>query len=127
VFNFFSPNYRPTGPAAALGLVAPEFQITTETSVVGTINFFSKLADNGSWGSGDTRLTLDYGTLQALALDPARLAAHLDMLFMGGSMSTALRDTLVRALNAMPTTSTRNRVEAALMIMSASPDFVIQK
>lgn len=127
VFNFYSPNFRPTGPVAAQGLVGPEFQITTETSVVGTINFFSKLADNGYWGSGDTRLTLDYATLQAIALDPRALAAHLDMLFMGGSMSTALRDTLVRALGAMPATNTRNRVEAALMIMSASPDFVIQK
>ena len=127
VFNFFSPNYRPTGPAAALGLVAPEFQITTETSVVGTINLFSKLADNANWGSGETRLNLDYTTLQALALDPGGLAAHLNMLFMGGSMSTGLRDTLVRALNAMPANNARNRVEAALMIMSASPDFVIQK
>lgn len=127
VFNFFSPNYRPTGPVAASGLVAPEFQITTETSVVGTINFFSRLADNGSWGSGDTRLNLDYSTLQAIALDPPKLADHLNMLFMAGSMSPGLRDTLVRAIGAMPATSTRNRVEAALMIMSASPDFVIQK
>jgi len=127
VFNFFSPNYRPTGPAAALGLVAPEFQITTETSVVGTINFFTKLVDNGYWGSGDTRLTLDYATLQAIALDPPRLADHLNMLLMAGAMSPGLRDTLVRAIAAMPATSTRNRVEAALMIVSASPDFVIQK
>lgn len=127
VFNFFSPNFRPTGPAAALGLVAPEFQITTETSVVGTINFFSKVSDNGNWGSGDTRLNLDYATLQAIALDPPSLAGHLNMLFMGGSMSTGLRDIIVRALNAMPTSSARNRVEAALMIMAASPDFVIQK
>jgi uncharacterized protein (DUF1800 family) len=127
VFNFWSPNFRPTGPAAALGLVAPEFQITTETSVVGAINFFSTLSDRGYWGSGDTRLTLDYTALQAIALDPPRLADHLDMLFMAGSMTPGLRETLVRALNAMPATNTRNRVEAALMIMSAAPDFVIQK
>ena len=127
VFNFFSPNFRPTGPAAAHGLVAPEFQITTETSVVGAINFFTRLADNGSWGSGDTRLVLDYTTLQTIALDPAKLADHLNMLFMAGSMSSGLKDTLVRTLGAMPANNTRNRVEAALMIMSASPDFVIQK
>ena len=127
VFNFFSPNFRPTGPAAALGLVGPEFQITTETSVVGTINFFSGLADRGAWGSGDTKLTLDYSTLQAIALDPNKLADHLNMLFMGGSMGTGLRDTLVKAVGAMPANNPRNRVEAALMIMSASPEFVILK
>jgi uncharacterized protein (DUF1800 family) len=127
VFNFFSPNFRPTGPAAPLGLVAPEFQITTETSVVGTINFFTGLTDRGNWGSGDTRLNLDYALLQGIALDPPKLAEHLNMLFMAGSMSAGLKDTLVRAVTAMPTSNTRNRVEAALMIMSAAPEFVIQK
>jgi hypothetical protein len=110
-----------------LGLVAPEFQITTETSVVGAINFFTGLIDRGNWGSGDTRLNLDYTTLQALALDPPKLADHVNMLFMSGSMSAGLRDTIVRAVTAMPTNNTRNRVETALMIMSASPEFVIQK
>lgn len=127
VFNFWSPNFRPTGPAGALGLVGPEFQVTTETSVVGAINFFTGLADRGTYGGGDTRLTLDYATLQAIALDPPRLADHLNMLFMAGSMSQGLKDTLVKAVAALPATSTRNRVEAALMIMSAAPEYVIQK
>jgi uncharacterized protein (DUF1800 family) len=127
VFNFYSPNFRPAGPAGALGLVAPEFQITTETSVAGATNFFTGLADRGTWGSGDTKLTLDYATLQAIALDPPRLADHLGMLFMAGGMSPGLRDSIVRAVTALPASSTRNRVEAALMILSASPDFVIQR
>ena len=55
------------------------------------------------------------------AINPNK-AAHV-----GHLRNSALGDTLVRALNAMPATNTRNRVEAALMIMSAAPDFVIQK
>jgi hypothetical protein len=127
VFNFFSPNFRPVGPIAAAGLVAPEFQITTETSVVGALNFFGTLVDKGYYGSGDTRLTLNYAVLEALAMDPGKLADHINMLLMAGAMSSPLRDTLVRAVAAMPTTSARNRVEAALMIAAASPEFVIQK
>ncbi len=127
VFNFYSPNFRPTGPAAALGLVAPEFQITTETSVIGTLNFFSGLVDRGNYGSGDTRLTMSYATLEALALDPPKLADHINMLLMAGSMSPQLKATIEKAVGAMPTTSARNRVEAALMIATASPDYVIQK
>jgi uncharacterized protein (DUF1800 family) len=127
VFNFFSPNFRPVGPIGQAGLVAPEFQITTETSVAGTLNFFGTLVDRGAYGYNDTQLTFDYGTLQAIALDPAKLADHINMLLMAGSMSPALKDSIVRAVTAMPTGSTRNRVEAALMIAAASPEFVIQK
>ena len=57
MFNFFSPNYRQPGPLSAANLVAPEFQITTETSMVGGLNFFARLVTNGYYGSGDTRLT----------------------------------------------------------------------
>ncbi|MBX3675203.1 MAG: DUF1800 family protein [Burkholderiales bacterium] len=127
VFNFFSPFFRPMGPVAAAGLVAPEFQITTETSVVGALNFFTTLADKGYYGWSENQMKLDYGTLQALAGSPPMLVAHIDMLLMAGQMSPALRDTMVRAVAAMPASNARNRVEAALMIAAASPDFVIQK
>ncbi len=40
VFNWFLPDYRPDGPIADAALVAPEFQITTETSVISSINYF---------------------------------------------------------------------------------------
>ena len=59
VFNFFSPNYRHPGALAAAGLVAPEFQVTTETSMVGGLNFFARLIRNGYYGKDDTRLTFD--------------------------------------------------------------------
>jgi hypothetical protein len=127
VFNFFSPFFRPMGPVGDAGLLAPEFQITTETSVVGTLNFFATLVDKGYYGWGENQLKLDYSTLQALAGSPSLLADHINMLLMAGSMSPALRETIVRAVAAMPANNARNRVEAALMIAAASPDFVIQK
>ena len=41
VFNFFRPGYSPPATAiSAAGLVAPEFQITNEQSVVAYINYF---------------------------------------------------------------------------------------
>jgi uncharacterized protein (DUF1800 family) len=127
VFNFFSPSFRPMGPIGQAGLVAPEFQITTETSVVGALNFFKTLVDKGYYGWGENQLKLDYSTLQVLASSPPMLADHINMLLMAGSMSPALRDTIIRAVGAMPASNARNRVEAALMIAAASPDFVIQK
>jgi hypothetical protein len=127
VFNFFSPNFRPMGPIASAGLVAPEFQITTETSVVGALNFFTTLVDRGYYGYNENQLKLDYTTLQELAFSPSMLVEHINMLFMAGSMSPALKASMIQAVTAMPANNARNRVEAALMIAAASADFVIQK
>jgi uncharacterized protein (DUF1800 family) len=129
VFNFFSPSFRPPGPVAAAGLVAPEFQITTETSVVGALNFFGGLADRGYYGwKTDTRLTLDYTVLQTVAAaSPAMLADHIDMLLFAGGMSPGTRATIVNAVGAISASKPRDRVEAALIIASMSPDYVIQK
>jgi uncharacterized protein (DUF1800 family) len=130
VFNFFSPNYRPPG-LASLGMVAPEFQITTETSMVGSLNFFGRLAKDGSYGGGDTQLTLNLTELNALASDPAALADRLSLLMMCGAMSDGLRTNIINALAAMPAPKTgstvNDRVKAALILVAFSPDFAIQK
>src|SRR5205085_9740623 len=39
VFNFFSPEYAAPGAIAAAGLQSPEFEITTETTVVTLTNY----------------------------------------------------------------------------------------
>ena len=132
VFNFFSPNYRPAGGTFTfLGMVAPEFQITTETSMVGTLNFFGRLVKNGSYGSGDTKLTLDLAELAALANDPAALADRLNLLLMNGNMSATLRANFITALAAMPKTGSSSavtdRVKAALILVAFAPDFAIQR
>jgi uncharacterized protein (DUF1800 family) len=134
VFNFFSPNYRQPGPLSAANLVAPEFQITTETSMVGGLNFFSKLVRNGYYGSGDTRLTMNLTELNALANQPGALADRLNLLFMNGMMSDATRATIVSTLGAMALAKTgdsgstvTDRVKAALILVSLAPDFVIQR
>ncbi len=50
VFNFYRPGYVPPSTAIAVrGMVAPEFQITTETSVAGYINFMQKGHRHHQW------------------------------------------------------------------------------
>jgi hypothetical protein len=133
VFNFFSPNYRQPGALSAANLVAPEFQITTETSMVGGLNFFSRLVRSGGFGSGDTRLVLNVSELNPLANTPGLLADRLNLLFFNGSMSEATRATIISTLNAMAATKTgdtsavTDRLKAALILVSMAPDFVIQK
>jgi uncharacterized protein (DUF1800 family) len=127
VFNFFSPNYRPAGPIAQAGLVAPEFQITTETTVVGGLNFFANLFNSGGYGYDDSALKLNYASLEALASNPAALVAELNALFFNYSMSTTLQNRMTTMLAALPADDKTRRVKAALILTSLSPEYVIQK
>lgn len=127
VFNFFSPNYRQPGPLAAANLVAPEFQITTETSMVGQLNFFAKLVKNASYGSGDTKLTLNLDALNALATDPVKLVDALNLQFMNGLMTENTRAVMLTKLAALPASKPVDRTKAALTLLSLSPEFAIQK
>jgi len=133
VFNFFSPNYRQPGALAQAGLVAPEFQITTETSMAGQLNFFAQLIRDGSYGSDATKLTLDFTALTAMAGDPSKLVDTLNLLLLDGSMSDNLRNIVINTLAALPApkhgggSSVTDRVKAALIMISLSPEFAIQK
>lgn len=130
VFNFFSPNFRQPGAVTKAGLVSPEFQITTETTVVGSLNFFADFFKQGGYGSGDSRLTLDYGPLLSLAADPAALTDRLDALFFASRMGASTRARLIKMVAALPSGTPEDRlqrVKAALIVTAISPDYVIQR
>jgi len=126
VFNFFSPNFRPAGAIAAAGLAAPEFQITTETTVVGGLNFLVNLVHSGGHGWGEGRLSFEWAPWQALAATPTALVDRLDALFCHGQMSASTRSRLLTVIGAIPVGQTLNRVKSALILSLLSPDHVIQ-
>ncbi len=127
VFNFFSPNFRPAGKIAQAGLVAPEFQITTETTVVGGLNFFSNLFRNKGYGNGDTKLALNVSQLEAVAGNTEALIGQLNALFYNYQMSTKMQTRMRKMLNGFDNTDKTGRVRAALTLTSLSPEFVVQK
>jgi uncharacterized protein (DUF1800 family) len=127
VFNFFSPNFRPAGKIAQAGLVAPEFQITTETTVVGGLNFFANLIKNKSYGNGDTKLSLNVAPLEAAASNTDQLIGELNALFFNYQMSTKMQARMRKMLNGFDDADKAGRVRAALILTSLSPEFVVQK
>ncbi|MFN0185950.1 MAG: DUF1800 family protein [Aquabacterium sp.] len=131
VFNFYSPFYRPAGALAQAGLVAPEFQITGETSLVGALNFFAWVFQSEGYGWDESRLRLDLAPLVALAGgDGASLLDRLDLLFFDLQMSARTRARLLQLLAAMPATNVEQRtqrVKATLTLSAMSPDHVVQK
>ena len=125
VFNFFSPAYTVPGPIAARGLVAPEFQITTESTAISSANEMYDLIYQGLGAKG--KIVLDLSALEALAASPDQMTAYLNGLLMAGKMSAAMQNILTTAISSIPADNTLERAHSALLIVATSPEFVIQK
>ena len=127
VFNFFRPGYVPPNTTiAAAGLVAPEFQITGETSVAGYLNYVRNVISNGAGASSDVRSA--YADEIALAGDPQRLVDRVDLLLTGSQLAPATRTAIRDAVAAIPATAsnaTANRARLAVFLVMASPEFIV--
>ncbi|UVW28509.1 DUF1800 family protein [Massilia sp. H6] len=126
VFNFFRPGYVPPNSAvASAGMVAPEFQLTNESSVVGYVNYMQTVV---SRGVGDVKG--DYSALLPLADTAQLLLDELNLVLAAGQLSTTTMSLLKGAIDAMPSGSDSartNRIHAALTLVLAAPEFIIQK
>ena len=127
VFNFFRPGYVPPNSAiASLGLTAPEFQITTESSVAGYVNFMQKTVSGVNVGDVKT----DYPTLLPLATDSRALLDELNLVLAANQIPAATLSTLATALDSIAVTSDAgklNRIWAALTLVLAAPEYIVQK
>jgi uncharacterized protein (DUF1800 family) len=127
VFNFFEPGYSPPGLIGELGLVAPEFQITTESSVVAMSNALRCLVDGEFGPYEEDRLRPDYSRELALAATPDALLDHLNTLLFAGGLSVELRTIVRDAVLSIPRSQPERRVRAAVLLLVRSPEFAIQK
>jgi hypothetical protein len=124
VFNFFRPGYAPSGAIAAASLVAPEFQITNEPSVIAYVNYMQSLIMNGA---GDVKAV--YTDLMTRAGDSAVLVDEVALL-LTAQLSDATRASIRTAVDSIATTATNamlNRVYTALLLTLASPEYLVQK
>lgn len=121
VFNFFRPGYTPpnTGFASG-GLVAPEFQITNEISVVGYVNYMQSVVNNGL-----ADLKSDYAELTALAADSQALIDRINLVLAAGQLSAATVAQIKAAVDS--STNTNNRIAIALLLTMAAPEYLAQK
>ncbi len=146
VFNFFRPGYVPPNTAiSAAGGVAPEFQIVNETSVGGYLNFMQGAIRNGLYVSGADAAQASGGTVNGydltapylkereLVTDAGALVTRLNLLLAAGQLSDGSSRDIVAALNATPVTATSpdsvklNRIASAVLMVMASPEYLVQK
>ena len=123
VFNFFRPGYSPPNTALTTGgLVAPEFQITNELSVVAYVNFMQGLVQNGI---GDVKA--DYTDILTKATDSQALVDEVNLLLAAGQLSAATVAAIKAAVDSIATTATgaaANRVYTTILLTLASPEFI---
>ncbi len=133
VFNYFLPDYSPPGELYSLGLSAPEFQITTDTSVASVANaldskIFWYWLGNPWYSPEDVVIDLD--TELPFANDPVRLIDRYDLLFMSRTMSDTMFNTLVSYVQGMSNSDIehrRERVQDAIWLIQTSPEYVIER
>ena len=126
VFNFFEPDYSAPGAISTAGLKSPEFEITTDTTVISATNYLRTAIYTGLGPSSD-RITLNLTNEQTLAADPAGLVDHLNTLFMAGGMSSGTRNILINAVTQIPASNPLERVRTAIYLVVNSPEFVVDK
>jgi uncharacterized protein (DUF1800 family) len=126
VFNFFRPGYVPPNTAlGAQGLVAPELQITNESTVVAYLNFMQSVIS-----SGVGEVKADYSSLLTLANDPAGLVTKLNLLLAAGQLSNATVTTITTAIGSISATSDTarlNRIYATILLIMAAPEYLVLK
>ena len=135
VFNWFAPGYVPPAtPIAADGLVAPEMQMTNVSTVVGYINFLQSAIGANAQGGPD--VFSSYATEMSLAATPDQLMDRINLLLMYGQMSSTLYNQIESAVASIPiptgnqdaiNAALLSRVQTAIYLTVASPDFAAQE
>jgi hypothetical protein len=146
VFNFFVPDYKFPGILSSSGMTTPEFQLTSDTSVVLQMNFFStSMFNNGNntnglssftGGSGDIALDLGPWMTPAFTADSGipGLVDSLSSLLCAGQVSDGTKQIIIsyvansRFPYTTPTaTQMRDRVRAVAHLLVTSSEFAIQR
>ena len=126
VFNFFRPGYvPPNSPLGDQNITAPEFQITTETSVAGYINFMQRTVSSNIGG-----LSGNYTGWLPLTANSQSLLDELNIVLAAGQIPAATLATLKTALDTIAISSPagqNNRLYAALTMVLAAPEYITQK
>ncbi|MGL6291011.1 MAG: DUF1800 family protein [Silanimonas sp.] len=140
VFNFYRPNYMPTGDLRQRGLFAPEMQILNEAVAISSINHFhGRLWQTDSadttiptttsdprfyW----TRYRFNLAAEKNFAVAPEKLVDRMNLLLMGGRMPADMRSILVASTYATPMNDGGgDRVEDLIFLIASSSQFAAQR
>jgi uncharacterized protein (DUF1800 family) len=134
VFNFYRPEYAPPGAILSRRSVAPEFQITHETTTTSYANFMVSTVvigrnDNGGNIVGDyTRYRNNAGDANVNAM-----IADLNLLLTYGQLTPETQQIIRTAVLAIPSSGDNSfdwqnrRTWTAILLTMMAPEFLIQR
>lgn len=135
VFNFFQPNFQPSGDIANANLVAPEFQLLNSITGIQYFDMVNEWAVHEELLSHretdrNRRVYLDIVNLLSGARDPEVLINHLDIILTHGQLTQRSRELLRDVLYQYDDEGIELPVERtwlALYFFMVSPDYIIFK
>jgi hypothetical protein len=127
VFSYFSPGGVVPG---GNGVSGPEFGVLNTSTVLRRANFintmvFSRIAVSGINATAGT--SIDFTPWRPLASNPQRLVDSLDRLMMHGSMSQAMRKSIITAVSAVSGADTLRRVQTAVYLIATSSQYQVSQ
>jgi len=135
VFNFYLPDHQPAGALREAGLVGPEFQITTSTTTIKTLNFLSGaiawdslITNDGELAANDEILTDYQKEIQLVEEDNIPgLVERLNLLLTRGQMNPTTRQILEQTLQQAVQAEIEpdDLVRFAVTLVASSPDFAV--
>ena len=105
--------------------MAPEFQITNEPTVIAYVNYMQAVIVNGA---GDAKP--DYSALTTIAGDSQALLNELNLVLAANQIGAATigqMKTALDTISAATTAGTLNRIYAAIVLVMASPEYLVQR
>ncbi|PXW97963.1 putative xylan-binding protein with Ca-dependent carbohydrate-binding module [Sphaerotilus hippei] len=134
VFGYFRPGYVPPNTAfSTSGMTVPEFQIVNEATAASWVNLAENMAWYGlGWVNNRQEISSAYAEQVRLlnAGDTAGFLDSLDVMLMGGRMSTSLRQAITDAMATVWVTGSGSalaRTRMAVFIVMASPEYLVQR
>ncbi len=147
VFNFFLPDFTPTGQLASQSLVAPELQLMTESQLVTTMNVSHTLINHAlvrnsafnksEYSKDDVKVKLNIDSLEALwqstqgsEEDKARaVVSYLDFYLNAGQLLKANSQHSYQAIldATIPTSALDERLKMAIYGVMNAPESLVQQ
>lgn len=122
VFNYYPADYIVPGT----NLDGPPFGIYNATTIFTRANFVYQMTF-GNGAAPDVNLAgsigthIDLSAYQSLTTNVPLLVDSLGNVLLPGQMSTVMRNAVITAVNAVPTTTNLDRVKTAVYLISTSP------
>lgn len=140
VFNFYTPDYAPSGVIDDAGLVAPEFLLTGDGLLISYLNRLRQYSRSADFGDANPLysdsfqlgLKLDLSEAIGKADNTVRLLDFMNERLLGGLMSNGLRRIVTDYINGLPAESNavvrrKRNVEEALNLITISPEYSVQR